>query len=40
MWNNSEQRLNVRIWTIACPVSRRVNSPKNDDAKLTEPEPA
>jgi hypothetical protein len=25
---------------IAYPVSRRVNSPKNDDAKLIEPEPA
>ena len=27
------------VW-IAYPVSRRVNSPKNDDAKLIEPEPA
>ena len=25
---------------IAYPVSRRVNSPKNDDRKLIEPEPA
>jgi hypothetical protein len=25
---------------IAYPVSRRVNSPKNDDAKLIESEPA
>jgi putative SOS response-associated peptidase YedK len=25
---------------IAYPVSRRVNSPKNDDAKLIEPEAA
>ena len=25
---------------IAYPVNRRVNSPKNDDAKLIEPEPA
>lgn len=25
---------------IAFPVSHRVNSPKNDDAKLIEPEPA
>jgi len=25
---------------IAYPVSRQVNSPKNDDAKLIEPEPA
>jgi putative SOS response-associated peptidase YedK len=25
---------------VAYPVSRRVNDPKNDDAKLIEPEPA
>ena len=25
---------------IAYPVNRRVNSPKNDDPKLIEPEPA
>ena len=25
---------------IAYPVSRRVNSPKNDDKRLIEPEPA
>ena len=25
---------------IGYPVNRRVNSPKNDDAKLIEPEPA
>ena len=25
---------------VAYPVSKRVNSPKNDDAKLIEPEPA
>jgi len=25
---------------IAYPVSRQVNSPNNDDAKLIEPEPA
>jgi hypothetical protein len=25
---------------VAYPVSRRVNSPKNDDPKLIEPEPA
>ena len=25
---------------IAYPVGRRVNDPKNDDAKLIEPEPA